>query len=124
MKDIIDNLFFDIEPWRHMKGSQFFFNVLVFYIMLPLSSNLLPEGVFDYWYLGSLTESRPYAFYFFRTSQLNKEIEYEIESYPHSVIQITPEQQVLCYDMVDYDTLDPWNVEPILEDFDYDEEDE
>ena len=120
-------MFYDIDPTAFPQGAQFFFNILVALFSIPLESDsILPLNIERYWYLEALTKPQPYAILFFRDASItDPTVEFEYELIPHCVIEITQQQEVSWYEMVDYDTDDPWDPTPTLEDFDYeDDEDE
>ena len=116
-------MFYDLDPLSFPIGSQFFFNIVIATIAISYDSEVLPKEIFDYWYLGGIKESRPFAIYIHRDS-LARSDRYEVETYTHCVLELDPDQTVCWYDMVDYDTEDPWDPTPILEDFYDDEEDD
>ena len=111
-------LFFDIDADGFPKGAQFYFNLIITTIMIPINSTYLPLDIIDYWYLGGITGSRPFAIHIYRDGQ--QKTSQFIETYPHCVLEIDPSGEICWYDMVDYDTKDPWDVTPIIEDFDHD----
>ena len=108
------------------KGAQFFFNVLIALITVPSkATDILPSGIEEYWYIEAITQPKPYAYVFMRDpSIIDPNVEFEWELIPHCVVQINPNQQVRWYELVDYETEDPWDLTPIYEDFDYEDEDD
>ena len=118
--------FYEIDPLGFPAGSQFFFNVVVATIAISYESDILPKEVYDYWYLGGIRESRPFAIYIYRNSGKSKfDNSFDVETYTHCVVELDKDQTICWYDMVDYETEDPWDPTPILEDFDDgDEEDD
>lgn len=113
-------MFFDIVPEGFPAGAQFFFNLAIATIAIPLQSILLPPGIEDYWYLGGVTESRPFAIHIYRDERVSKDV---VETFPHCVLELDPTGDICWYDLIDYETDDPWELNPTLEDFDYDDED-
>jgi len=109
--------FYELDPLGFPMGSQFYFNIVISTIAISYNSTLLPKDVFDYWYLGGVKESRPFAIYIYRNSHA-PENEYEVETFTHCVLELDPDQTLCWYEMLDYDTEDPWDPTPILEDFD------
>lgn len=118
-------LFYEIDPLGFPEGAQFYFNLVIATIEISYESDLLPKEIYDYWYLGGIRDSRPFAIYIYRYSQKANNDKYDITIYEHCVLEIDPNQEVCWYEMVDYDTEDSWDPTPIIEDFDYwDEDDE
>lgn len=115
--------FYDIDPMAFPMGAKFFFNVVITTIAISYKSDVLPKELYDYWYLGGIQESQPFAIYIYR-SQDKTDNTYEPEIYTHCVLELDEDQSICWYDMVDYETEDPWDPTPILEDFDDDDEDE
>lgn len=115
--------FYDIDPLAFPKGAQFFFNIVISTIAISYNSDILPKELYDYWYLGGIKESQPFAIYIYR-SQDKIDNNCNPDIYTHCVLEIDPDQSICWYDMVEYETEDPWDPTPILEDFDDDDEDE
>ena len=116
--------FYDIDPMAFPKGSQFFFNVVITTIAISYESDLLPDGVFDYWYLGGIKESRPFAIYIYRIPDKRENQIFFPQIYTHCVLELDQDQTICWYEMLDYETDDAWEITPILEDFDEDEDDD
>lgn len=50
---------------------------------------------------------------------------WELESMPHTVIEVnTKTNEISWYYMIDFETERPWAIEPIEEDFNYDDDDD
>lgn len=116
--------FYDIDPMAFPKGSQFFFNVVITTIAISYKSDLLPDGVFDYWYLGGIKESRPFAIYIYRIPDKQENQMFFPQIYTHCVLELDQDQTICWYEMLDYETEDAWEITPILEDFDEDDDDD
>lgn len=116
-------LFYEIDPLGFPEGAQFYFNLVIATIEISYDSDLLPKEIYDYWYLGGIKDARPFAIYIYRFSNHAKDNPYQVELYQHCALEIDPNQEVCWYDMVDYETEDPWDPTPMMEDF-YDEEDD
>lgn len=114
-------LFFDIVPEGFPVGAQFFFNLAIAIIAIPIRSTLLPYDITDYWYLGGITDSRPFAIHVYRDETVAADT---IETFPHCVLELDPSGDICWYDLVDYITDDIWELNPTPEDFDYDEDEE
>ena len=95
-------LFFDIIPEGFPAGAQFFFNLAIATIAIPLKSTLLPLGIDDYWYLGAVTESRPFAIHIYRDERVTSN---DVETFPHCVLELDPTADICWYDLVDYETV-------------------
>ena len=115
-------MFFDLEPDSFPSGATFFFNVAIATIAIPPNSDILPPDIMDYWYLGGLWHSRPFAVFIYRDSSARTDGGFDVETYEHCVVELDPWYEVCWYDMIDYATNDPWDLTPTLEDFDYDED--
>lgn len=112
-------LFFDIDADGYPYGAQFFFNIAIAAIAIPVKSNLLPLGIENYWYLGAITDSRPYAIHIYREERISHN---KVETFPHCVLELDRTGEICWYDLIDYETDDPWELTPTLEDFDEEEE--
>lgn len=115
--------FYDIDPMAFPMGAKFFFNVVIATIAIPFKSDVLPKELYDYWYLGGIQETQPFAIYIYRLQE-KKDNVYEPEIYTHCVLELDADQSICWYNMIDYETEDPWDPTPILEDFDDDDEDD
>ena len=109
-------LFFDIEPEGFPAGAQFFFNLVIGIIVIPENSTLLPLDIIDYWYLGGISSSRPFAIHIYRDERATYNL---IDAFPHCVLELDKTGEICWYDLVDYETNDPWELTPTIEDFDY-----
>lgn len=112
--------FYEIDPMAFPQGAQFFFNLVISTIEIPIDDDVLPANIMDYWYLGGIREPQPFAIHIYRNPEITikKDYRYEVIAYTHCVLEIDQDQSVCWYEMVDYDTEDPWDPTPILEDFD------
>ena len=103
--------FYDIDPMAFESGSQFYFNVVVYIMLIHEDDPFLPKDVDEQWYCDKITDARPTIYGVCRTDDLTYEEVYEIECYPHCVVEITKEQEVMWYDMLEFDTEDMWKIE-------------
>ena len=119
-------MFYEMSLAELPQGAKYFFNIVIALIAIPVDSDyILPLNIQRYWYLGALTDPRPHAILFFRDASItDPSVEFEYEIIPHCVIAITQQQDVNWYEMVDYDTEDPWDPTPILEDFSYEDDED
>ena len=106
-------MFFDIDPMGFPQGASFYYNLVILVISIPFDSTVMPKEFYDLWYIGGITETRPFAIYFFRDPNYKK---YDYELYSHCVLEIDENGEICWYDMIDYDTEDPWILEPIIDD--------
>lgn len=116
--------FFKMDPLGFPKGAQFYFNLVIATIEISFESDLLPKDIYDYWYLGGIKEARPFAIYIYRHSEKTNDNHYDFDVFEHCVLEVDEDQEVSWYDMVDYETEDPWDPTPTLEDFDDDDDEE
>jgi hypothetical protein len=63
----------------------------------------------DIWYIDKINSPKPSIFHFYIDPTI--EYEWEIEAFPHSVVEITPKGVISFYDMIDFDTEDPWRID-------------
>lgn len=102
--------FYDIDPMALEPGSRFYFNVMVHIMLIHEDDDFLPKDIDEQWYCNKLTDARPKIYGVCRTDELSYEEVCDIQCYPHCVVEITKEQEVLWYDMLDFDTDDPWEI--------------
>lgn len=88
-------MFFDTLP----KRAQYYFNILIISIAVQLDI-LGHKNTVDLWD----NNARPTALHIY----LDRDSDY----IPHQVLEITPNNKISFYDMIDYDTDDPWGLEP------------
>lgn len=103
--------FYDIDPMALELGSQFYYNILVHVLLISENDDsIIPLGVEEQWYCDGLTDARPKIYGVCRTNDLDEDSLYEVECHPHSVVEITKEGEVTWYNMLDFDTNDPWAI--------------
>lgn len=106
-------MFFE-EPYLSLpKDAQYYFNVLI--ICIALAPDYAEElfgnnSIVDLWDIQRVNDARPVAIHTYVSRNLNKDFDYEIECFPHQVVEVT--DNVAFYDMIDYDTDDPWRLDP------------
>lgn len=110
--------FFDTDPVSLPKDGQYYFNVLVMCIAInPADAEqYLGKDVNEIQYIENLTAARPYLLYCFIDDELDKDTEFEIECYPHCVVEVSGQLGISWWDMLDFDTDDAWRIEPDEED--------
>ena len=104
--------FYDIDPMTLEPGSRYYFNVTVY--VMPVAENdssIMPLGVDDQWYLEKITDARPVIYGLYRID--DDDTLAEVECYPHAVVEITKEQEVMWYEMLRYerDSNDLWEID-------------
>lgn len=112
--------FYDYDPMSLPKDAQYYFNILIIQVQVPLDK---AEEVFgspditSYWNIEGVNEPRPYAVCFYTEEELFEEEDdefyedIEIASlylYPHCVIEVDPNLGVSWYNMFDEDYGDLW----------------
>lgn len=102
--------FFDELPENN---AQHYFNILTICVEVAQDywDQIFPQELDEVWYLQDITSSRPKAYHFYIEEDLDEDFEYEITYFPHTVIAITQDNQILCYEMLDFDTIDPWYID-------------
>ncbi len=112
--------FFDEDPMALPRDAQYYFNIVVRTIGVnpQYAEKYLGDNVDEICFLDKLTDPRPQMFYFFIDDELDKDMEYEIESYPHCVVEVSEQLGVSWWEMIDFDTEDPWRIDLNEEDCD------
>lgn len=114
--------FFDINPNHLPHDGQYYFNVLVITIALNLETwqeaieDISIEGLESIWYTDQLTSPRPTAIHVYYEEELDGEegCDFEITAYEHKVVEISS-NGIAWYDMIDWDTDDPWDFDGYIE---------
>lgn len=102
--------FFNIDP-NELPEANYFFNIFVINIAVRESANILNKGLLDYWSIEAILEPRPYVIHFYIDNNIPEDYDWLIESYSHCVLEIHPTLGVSWYDMIDFDTYDPWDID-------------
>lgn len=112
--------FWDFLISRLYGDAAFYFNVVILNIYVnPIRErglDLFPQGVKRIWYLENIWSPRPSAIQFVLDPTLPKDEEYEFEVFSHMVLEVSPTEGVMYYDMLDYETRDPWQLEEEYDD--------
>lgn len=114
--------FFDLSPNSLPRDCEYYFNVLTIEVAVPIGtlSHKL-NGLASLDDVSLIKDARPRYMYIYERDDV--EGEWEIECTPHTVVEInTKTNEVSWYDMLDFETESPWMIDPIDEDFDYDED--
>ena len=105
--------FFDEEYMALPNDGQYYFNVLVFCIGIHprKADEYLGVGVDEITYIDEINDARPRAFFFFVDDTLPDDTPFQVEKYPHSVVEVSDQLGVSWYDMLDFEPDDPWRIE-------------
>lgn len=105
--------FFDEDPMSLPRDGQYYFNILVRTIAVnpSLAKKIFPEKIDEICFIGDITQPRPCVTYTFIDDELDDDIEFEIECHPHCVVEISQSLGVSWWDMLDFDTNEPWRIE-------------
>ena len=115
-------MFFDDNPMALPKDAIYYFNVLIISICLSIdqAALALPAGVSDIWFTDSITDPRPYAIHVYvddgRHKILSPDEDFGIDYFPHTVLEVDPHLGISWYRMIDWETKNPWDLEPYDED--------
>jgi hypothetical protein len=71
---------------------------------------LLLDNITEVWYLDNITSARPYVVHFYLDDE-DPDLEWSVELYPHSVVEVTEDMEVSFYDMLDFDTSGIWLID-------------
>lgn len=121
--------FFDLDPMTLPAGNpQYYFNVLVKCVALRPGDMELPliPGINDLWYLEHITDPRPWIAHFYVDEDNAEDV---VKEYPHCVIEVQNNGEVCWYPMIDWETVDRWDLEEdwrseLLDDEDWEDDDE
>lgn len=105
--------FFDELPEFLPKDAQFYYNILIVCIEVSQEywNEYFPKDINETWYLQDITSSRPKAYHFYIEDDIDEDYDYEIYCIPHTVIAVEQDKQIQCYNMIDFDTDDPWEID-------------
>jgi len=111
--------FYDLPPKALPKDCEYYFNVLYLAVSVPPGTF---GSTWEFTDISRIKDPRPICVYYYEDPDVD---DWEIEANPHAVVEInTKTREVVWYDMIDFETEKPWLIEPIGEDFDYEESDE
>lgn len=106
--------FFDNHPQHLPYDGEYYFNILVTCIALQpeLAKEVFPQQeIVDIWDLDKITEARPQVVHIYSDETLSQDIDFEIQCFPHTVVEISQKYGISFYDMIDFDTEEPWKIE-------------
>lgn len=110
--------FFDLPDKALPPNCEYYFNVLFIAIEVPEGSL---NGIIEFNDMSHIKDSRPVCLYFYEGETKT----WNIEATPHTVVEFNTKTREVCwYDMLDFETKSPWKIDPIEEDFDYDDDDD
>lgn len=120
--------FFDIKPESLPFDGQYYFNILVIVMAVnkeawtQLVADTDIQGLECIWYTDEITSPQPKAYCIYLEDSLREDELFEISIYPHKVVEISG-NDISWYDMIDFDTDDPWSIDGYMEgdDSDYSE---
>ena len=115
--------FFDIPESALPRNCEYYFNVLFIEVELPegeLEKITGMEGLDEFSDISRIKDPRPICVYYYEDKDAHT---WNIEATPHTVVEFnTKTKEVSWYDMLDFNTESPWAIDPVEEDFDYDDE--
>ncbi len=106
--------FFDEEYMSLPDKARYYFNILVICIAVSPedNDNILPDGVTNIWFLDNINDARPWIIHFYLDDESDDtDIDYSIEFFPHSVVEIHDELGISFYNMLDFNTTDFWRID-------------
>lgn len=116
--------FFELPEQALPRNCEYYFNVLFISVGLPVGELERITGVEGLWEINDLSrikDPRPICTYFYESEDAHT---WNIEATPHTVVEVNTKSNEVCwYDMLDFETKSPWAIDPIEEDFNYDDED-
>lgn len=106
-------MFFDESEYDLPKDAQYYFNILVICVAVSprYAQNIFDKDIIDIWDIQQITNPRPNVVHVFVDKHIDEDIDFLIECFPHSVVEID-QQKIGFYDMIDFDTNDPWRIDP------------
>lgn len=113
-------MFFD-EPYNALpKDAQYYFNILIICIAVSpqYAQEIFQQNIIDMWNIQNINDGRPFAVHIYTTHHINKDFEYELQCLPHQVLEVDPKLGISFYEMIDYDTDDPWRLDPSVDEID------
>lgn len=115
--------FFDLPERALPQNCEYYFNVLMIEVEVPigaLEKITGTKGMWEFTDLSRITDPRPICMYFYETDNVNT---WNIYATPHVVVEFnTKTHEMSWYDMLNFKTETLWAIDPIEEDFDYDDE--
>lgn len=96
-----------------------YFNVLLISICVSLdvAKQIFLDGMNELWDIQGITDDFPWVVHIYVDDRtLSRDEEWSIMCIPHTAIQVGSDNKIQWYHMIDWDTKDPWDLEPFDED--------
>lgn len=105
--------FFDEDPMSLPRDGQYYFNILVRTIAVNprCAEQYLGKDIDEMCFIEKLTDPRPQMYYCFVDDELDEDLDFEIECFPHCVVEVSKSLGVSWWEMLDFDTEDPWRID-------------
>lgn len=106
-------MFFD-EPYLDLpEKAQYYFNILIISIAISpqYAQEIFQNKAISLWDIQGVNDPRPIAIHIYTSYHINKDFYYEVQCIPHQVLEVN-ENEISFYEMIDYDTSDPWRLDP------------
>lgn len=117
--------FFDLPEQALPRNCEYYFNILYISVEVPEGELEKITGMKGLWELNDISrikDPRPICVSYYETEGVHT---WNIEAFPHTVVELnTKTNEVSWYEMLDFETKTPWEIDPIEEDFDYEDDDE
>ena len=117
--------FFDLPEQALPRDCEYYFNVLHITVAVPTGELQKITGVSGIWEFSDISrvkDPRPICMYFYEDENVKT---WDIAATPHTVVEHNIKINEVCwYDMLDFETKEPWKIDPIEEDFNYEDDDE
>lgn len=111
--------FFELPDHALPQNCEYYFNILTIEVAVPIGTLQKICNATDLEDISRIKDSRPIFMYIYEDEECD---DWEYEATPHTVVEVnTKTNEISWYDMLDFETERPWAIEPIEEDFDYDE---
>lgn len=111
-------MFYQFSPDSLPKGAQYYFNILVVtFVLSPQfqqEEEVISGEVDDIWFLDNLLDARPYIVHVYVDEEIDweeEDVDFMIDYEPHCVVEVGQNGEICWYDMIDFDTEDPWRID-------------
>jgi len=117
--------FFDLPEKALPQNCEYYFNVLMIEVEVPtgeLAKVANCPGLWEFTDMSRIKNPRPICIYYYESDDAHT---WNIDTTPHTVVEFnTKTREMSWYDMLEFETESPWAIDPIEEDFDYDDDDD
>lgn len=104
------------------QNCEYYFNILTITVAVPVGTLQKTCGTTEFHDLSRLKDARPIYLYMYEDEDEECDM-WETDAIPHTVVEVnTKTNEISWYGMIDFETERPWAIEPIEEDFDYDDD--